>query len=92
MRMPRPLLPFSGILNSKRRMKLRYSFSVQRLPPLPFTKRSGKQASTGKERSCFVPRSVSLTVSTPYMCVAPHHPERSFPLKSGTNPSSIFSG
>ena len=73
-------------------MKLRYSFSVQRLPADPFTLRSGKQASTVEVFTCFVPRIVSVIVSTPYISVAPHQPERSFPLKSGTNPSSIVSG
>ena len=89
MRMPSPLLPFGGMQNSKRRMKFSNSRSVQRFPPPPLPL-PGWHAITGNVLT--VPLfSFWVMVSTPYDW-EPHHPVRSLPLKSETNPSSILSG
>ena len=62
MRRPSPLLPFSGMQNSKRRMKFSNSFSVQRLPPDPLP---GWQARTFISFISPVPAILTLIVSTP---------------------------
>jgi hypothetical protein len=77
-RMPMPLLAFSVSLNSKRRLKSAYSFSVKRLPPSCFVVNRTPFSTRYPWPVLF-----GLPLRVPYT-----QPSRSFPLNSRVNPSS----